>query len=188
MHHEPIMRTPGDSYNNLLETHGNVQRRFYDSQFSWTQTPAACEPVHQALRHPYNTTAPQGVLQEDFDPPIPLRVLGEAKGSMDTPDAWTHKFPQALFPRTTNQDSCGTRHSYLGYMEEGLPKTRVLLWGYGEQRRAVLDNVVFAAYPCRYAWRTRKGTDIRDGILSATRFASPQTALLPLKAQETLVL
>jgi hypothetical protein len=87
MHHEPIMRTPGDSYNNLLETHGNVQRRFYDSQFSWTQTPAACEPVHQALRHPYNTTAPQGVLQEDFDPPIPLRVLGEAKGSMDTPDA-----------------------------------------------------------------------------------------------------
>jgi hypothetical protein len=31
-------------------------------------------------------------------------------------------------------------------------------------------------------------TDIRDGVWYATRFASPQTSLLPLNAQETLVL
>ena len=64
----------------------------------------------------------------------------------------------------------------------------MLLWVYGEQLRAVLDNVVLAEYHCRYDWRTRKVTDIRDGILYATRFASPQTSLLPLHAQETLVL
>ena len=33
-------------------------------------------------------------------------------------------------------------HSYHFYVEEGLLKTRVLLWVYGEQLRAVLDNVV----------------------------------------------
>jgi hypothetical protein len=73
-------------------------------------------------------------------------------------------------------------------VEEGLPKTRVLLWVYGEQLRAVLDNVVLAEYHCRYEWRTRKVTDIRDGVWYATRFASPQTSLLPFNAQETLVL
>jgi hypothetical protein len=31
-------------------------------------------------------------------------------------------------------------------VEEGLPKTQVLLWVYGEQLRAVLDNVVVAEY------------------------------------------
>ena len=64
----------------------------------------------------------------------------------------------------------------------------MLLWVYGEQLRAVLDNVVLAEYHCRYDWRTRMVTDIRDGVWYATRFASPQTSLLPLNAQETLVL
>src|SRR5439155_22058627 len=129
-----------------------------------------------------------GLLQEDFDPPIPLLVLGEAKGRMYRTGELTHKFAQALFPRTTNQYGCVTLHSYHFSIEEGLPKTRVLLSVYGEQLRAVLDNVVLAEYHCRYDWRTRKVTDIRDGILYATRFASPQTSLLPLHPQETLVL
>jgi hypothetical protein len=51
-----------------------------------------------------------------------------------------------------------------------------------------LDNVVLAEYHCRYDWRTQKVTDIRDGVWHTTRFASPQTSLVPLNAQETLVL
>jgi hypothetical protein len=186
--HEPIVSTHGDSYKHLMETHFNVQRRLYDYQFSLTQTPAEFEQVHQTFLHIYNTTAHQGLLKEDFDPPIPLLVLGDAKGRMYTPDELTQKFSHALFPRTTNQYGCVTLHSYHFYIEEGLPKTRVLLWVYGEQLRAVLDNVVLAEYHCRYEWRTRKVTDIRDGVWYATRFASPQTSLLPFNAQETLVL
>jgi hypothetical protein len=186
--HEPIVSTHGDSYKHLMETHFNVQCRLYDYQFSLTQTPAEFEQVHQTFLHIYNTTAHQGLLKEDFDPPIPLLVLGDAKGRMYTPDELTQKFSHALFPRTTNQYGCVTLHSYHFYIEEGLPKTRVLLWVYGEQLRAVLDNVVLAEYHCRYEWRTRKVTDIRDGVWYATRFASPQTSLLPFNAQETLVL
>ena len=152
------------------------------------QTPADFEQVHQTFIHTYTTTAHQGLLKEDCNPPIPLLVLGEAKGRMYTPDELTHKFSHALFPRTTNQYGCVTLHSYHFYIEEGLPKTRVLLWVYGEQLRAVLDNVVLAEYHCRYDWRTRKVTNIRDGVWYVTRFASPQTSLLPLNAQETLVL
>ena len=44
-----------------------------------------------------------------------------------------------------------------------MPKTQVLLWVYGEQLRAVLDNVILAEYHCRYDGRERKVTDIRDG-------------------------
>ena len=73
-------------------------------------------------------------------------------------------------------------------MEHGGPQTQVLLWVYGEQLRAVLDNVVLAEYHCRYDWRTRKVTEIRDGVFYPTRFASPQGVLIPLTPQESLVL
>jgi hypothetical protein len=119
---------------------------------------------------------------------IPLVVLGEAKGRRYTPEELTRKFSRALFPRTTNPYGCVTLHSYHFYVEQGVPQTQVLLWVYGEQLRAVLDNVVLAEYHCRYDWRTHKVTAIRDGVFYPTRFASPQGALIPLTPQESLVL
>jgi hypothetical protein len=58
--HEPIVRTQGESDKNLLETHFNSQRRLCDYLFSLTQTPAACEQVHQRFIQTYNTTAHEG--------------------------------------------------------------------------------------------------------------------------------
>ena len=179
--------TKGESYLNWMETHFNVQRRLYDYQFSLSTTPMEFEQAHQAFMHLYNTTAHQGLLKEHFHPPIPFQVLGEAKGRLYTADELTRKFAQALFPRTTNQYGCVTLHSYHFYVEQGVPRTQVLLWVYGEQLRAVLDNVVLAEYHCRYDWQTRKVTAIRDGVFYPTRFASPQGTLISLNPQESLV-
>ena len=99
----------------------------------------------------------------------------------------TQKFSRALFPRTTNPYGWVTLHSYHFYVEQGGPQTQVLLWVYGEQVRAVVDNVVLAEYHCRYDWRTHKVTEIRAGVFYPTRVASPQGALIPLTPQESLV-
>jgi transposase len=186
--HKPIKSTQGQSYLNWMETHFNVQRRLYDYQFSLTTTPAEFEQVHQAFMETYNTTAHQGLLKDHCDPLIPLQVLGQAKGRLYTPDELTRKFARALFPRTTNRYGCVTLHSYHFYVEQGVPQTQVLLWVYGEQLRAVLDNVVLAEYHCRYDWRTHKVTELRDGVFFPTRFASPQGTLIPLNPQESLIL
>ncbi len=79
-------------------------------------------------------------------------------------------------------------HSYHCYVEEGLPKTQVLLWIYGNELRVVFDNVVLAEYHCRYALRHRKVKDIREGRFYVTRFASLEGSLIPLPPQEVLVL
>ena len=160
----------------------------FDYQFSLSTTPLEFEQAHQAFMELYNTTAHQGLLKDQHEPPIPLVVLGEAKGRRYTPEELTRKFSRALFPRTTNPYGCVTLHSYHFYVEHGVPQTQVLLWVYGEQLRAVLDNVVLAEYHCRYDWRTHKVTEIRDGVFYPTRFASPQGALIPLTPQESLVL
>jgi transposase len=187
IHHELIESTKGESYLNWMETHFNVQRRLYDYRFSLTTTPAEFEQAHQAFMALYNTTAHQGLLKEHFDPPIPLMVLGDAKGRIYSSEELSRKFSHALFSRTTDRSGCVTLHRYPFYVEVGVPKTQVLLWVSGEQLRAVLDTVVLAEYRCRYDWRGRQVTDIRDGIFYPTRFASPQGVLIPRHGREPLV-
>jgi len=186
--HKPMESTKGESYLHWMETHVNVQRRLFDYQFSLTTTPGEFERVHQTFIETYNTTAHQGLLKDQFEPPIPLRVLGPAKGRLYTQEELARKFSRALLPRTTNRYGCVTLHSDHFYIEAGVPQPQVFLWVYGEQVRAVLDHVVLAEYHCRYDWREHKVKDIRDGVFYATRFASPQGSLVPLTPQESLVL
>ena len=187
--HKTITGTDGESYKNLIETHFNIQRRLYDYQFSLSRTPIEFEQAHQRFLELYNSTAHYGLLQEKFEPPIPLEVLGEAKGRLYSLEELERKFSRALFPRTTNGYGCVTLHSYHFYVEEGLPKTKVLLWVYGNELRAVFENVVLAEYYCRYDLRDRKVKDLRDGhFYPHDDFASKQGSLIPLNPQESLVL
>ena len=183
----PLLSTQGESYKNLMETHFNIQRRLYDYQFSLTTTPVEFEQAHQTFMETYNTTAHAGLLKDGLHPPVPLQVLGQAQGRLYTPEELARRFSRALFPRTPNQYGCVTLHSYHFYVEAGLPKTRVLLWVYGEQLRAVLNHVVLAEYRCRYDWREHHVKEIRDGVFYPTRFASPQGTLIPLTPHESLI-
>ncbi len=186
--HETIESTKGESYQNLMETHFNIQRRLYDYQFSLTTTPAAFEQAHQTFMATYNTTAHQGLLNDQCSPPIPLQVLGEAKGRIYSAEELNRLFAHDLFPRTTNTYGCVTLHHYHFYVEQGLPTTPVLLWLSGDQLRAVFENVVVAEYRCHYDWRRRHVTNIREGVFYRTRYASAQGTLIPFNPEEPRVL
>jgi hypothetical protein len=70
-----------------METHCNIQRRLYDDQFSLARTPMEFEQCHQTFIQTYNTTAHQGLLKDRRLPPVPVEVLGTAKGRLSTPEA-----------------------------------------------------------------------------------------------------
>src|SRR5205814_8040484 len=90
--HRTIASGQGESWKNLIETHFNIQRRLYDYQFSLTTTPAELEQAHQAFMTTYNTTAHEGLLKDGLHPPMPLQVLGEAKGRRYTPEELSRQF------------------------------------------------------------------------------------------------
>ena len=184
LEHKTIVSTQGQSYLNWIETHCDMQRRLYDYQFSLASSPSDLEQRHQAFIHLYNTTAHQGLLADKRLPPILVEVLGPAQGRLYAPEVLAEKFAHAFFPRTPNRYGCVTLHSYHFYVESGVPHTQVLLWVYGEQLRAVLDNVVLAEYHCHDDGRAHKVTEIRAGVFFSTRFASPQRTLIPLNPQE----
>jgi hypothetical protein len=185
--HETIVRTQGERDLNWMETHFNIQRRLYDNQFSLMQTPAELEQRHQAFIHTYNTTAHQGLLKDRRVPPIPVAVLGTAKGRLYPQDELARVCSQGLFSRTTNRHGCVTLHSSHFYVEAGSPQTQVLLWVSGEHLRAAFENVVLAEYHCRYDWRDHQVKDIPGGVFYPMRVASPQRTLIPLTPQESLV-
>jgi Homeodomain-like domain len=185
--HETIISTQGESYQNWMETHFNVQRRLYDYQFSLARTPTELEQRHRAFIQLYNTTAHQGLLKDRRLPPIPIEVLGAAKGRLYAPDELARQFSHALFPRTTNRHGCVTLHSYHFYVEEGLPQTQVLLWMADTHLRAMFEGVVLAEYHCRYDWRDRHVTEIGAEAFHPTRFASPQGRLIPLTPADSVV-
>jgi transposase InsO family protein len=188
--HQTIVSTEGQSYMNLMETHFNVQRRLYDYQFSLTRTPLEFEEAHRRFLDLYNTTAHQGLLKEKFDSPIPLHVLGEAKGRLYTAEELDRKFNHALFARTTNRYGCVTLHHYHFYVDQGLPQKPVSLWVHGQELRAVFDSVLLAEYQCRYDLREGKVKDIRDGHFYPSPFAlrQEQGSLIELNPLDSVIL
>ena len=185
--HATIVSPQGESYLNGMETHFNIQRRLSDDQFSFARTPVELERRHQAFIQTDNTTVHQGLPQDRRFPAIPVEVLGSARGRVYTPEERARHFAQAVLPRTTNRHGCVTLHSYHCSVEEGLPRTRVLLWVAGEQWRAVFENVVLAEYRCRDDWREHQVREICDGVFYPTRFAPRQGRLIPLTPQDSLV-
>jgi hypothetical protein len=187
--HKTIISTEGQSYQNLLETHFNIQRRVYDYQLALTRTPREFEEAHQRFLNLYNTTAHQGLLKEHFTPPIPLHVLGESKGRLYPPQELLRKFAHALFVRTTNRYGCVTLHRSHFYVDQGVPQTPVLLWVSGEALRAVYDQVLVAEYPCHYDLRTRQVTHLRLGQWYPSPFAARQAqgALVERTPQDSIV-
>lgn len=77
-----------------------------------------------------------------------------------------------------------TRHHDHFSVEAGLPQQRVLLWLAGDRLRAEDERVVLAEDRGRSDWQERQVTDIREGVLSQTRFTSSQGTLIPVTPQD----
>lgn len=136
------MRTQGERSLNWRETHVHIQRRLSDDQFSLARTPGALDQRPQAFIQTYHTPAHQGLLTDPRLPPMPVEVLGTARGRTYAPEALAETFAHAFFPRPTNRDGCVTLHRHQFSVAEGLPKTPIFRWIDGEQWHAVCDTVV----------------------------------------------
>jgi hypothetical protein len=187
--HKTIISTEGQSYQNLMETHFNIQRRVYDYQLALTRTPSEFEAAPQRFLDLYNPTAHQGLLKEHFTLPIPLPVLGESKGRLSPPPELVRKFAHALFVRTTKRYGCVTLHHSHFYVDRGVPQTPVLLWVSGEDLRAVYAQVLVAEYHCHYDLRTRQVTHLRLGQWYPSPLAARQAqgALVERTPQDSIV-
>ena len=186
--HHTLGSPEDQSSMHLLETPCNIQRRVDDSQVALTRPPLACAEAHPRLLELSTTTAHQGRLTAPCASPIPLHVLGEGKGRLSPPQALERTFARALLPRTTKCSGCVTWHSYHYYVAQGFPQQQVVLWGYGQALRAVVDQGLFAASHCHDALREGKGKDRRVDRFYPRPFAARQEqgALIERNPRESM--
>jgi hypothetical protein len=185
--HITMVSPQGESWLNLMETHGNGPRRLSDYQCSLSQSPAEFAQVHRAFLETSNTTAHGGLVKDGFATPIPLVGLGHATGRLYAEAALAQQFARALFPRTTNRHGCVTLPHSHGSVAEGVSQTQVLRWVSEEQLRAVWDSLVLAEYHGRYDGHTQPVRAMCPGTLHATRVAAPPGAFSPRQAEESVV-
>jgi len=101
--HQTMVRPQGQSSLHGMATPGNLQRRLEDAQLALPPPPQEFAEAPPRFLELYNPTAHQGVLQEQFVPPLPVSGLGDSQGRLLSPQERTRKFAQALFGRTTNR-------------------------------------------------------------------------------------
>ena len=144
-----------------METHFNVQRRLYDYQFSLSTTPLEFEQAHQAFMELYNTTPIKDSSRTDVIP-IPLVVLGEAKAALYARGVDPEVFARAVSPYDEPVWLCHPQLSLLcgarGAADAGLALglRGAVAGGVGQCR--------LSRIPLQVDWRTRKVTEIRDGV------------------------
>jgi hypothetical protein len=131
--HKTRVRTQGASDLNGIETHGHIQRRLYDEQWSRARTAGDGAQRHQAFIHTEKTTAPQGRLPAQRLPPLPVEVVGAAQGRRYSQEMLVEQCAHALLPRTTNRDGGVTVQRDHVSVEAGIPKSQGIRWVDGER-------------------------------------------------------
>jgi transposase InsO family protein len=80
LQHEAIQSTKGESYQNLMETHFNIQRRLYDYQFSLTTAPLELDQLGGEGRQPVDHVGGIAVVELDV---LPLHIAKVAQALLE---------------------------------------------------------------------------------------------------------
>ena len=149
--------TKGESYQNLMETHFNIQRRLYDYQFSLVPHPGGVGATASGLHPDLQYHGPSGTPEGPATSPDPGRGIGhgaKADSIPRTPSPVSSPRPYSREPPIgmgVSPSIATTSMSRKDYPRRGFccgwPAT---------QLRAAFDHVILAEYHCRYDWRDRQ--------------------------------
>jgi hypothetical protein len=177
---EPCPIESGQSWQNLIETQFNIQRRLADAAFTQAETLTEIEDAHAAFVQLFNTTRHWAHRDRIDDRLTPVAVLDGRLGRAITPEQLRRVFRHLQFSRVVNRHGNVSIQRFYIYAERGLSQRRVTLWFYEDRLHIEYRHTLLA----RYHYRLQRGSNKIIGIsrpkLYKTAFASPQLELLEL--------
>lgn len=119
---EPCPIKPGQSWQNLIETQFNVQRRLADAKFVQAETFGEIEDAHTAFIQLFNTTRHWAHRDRTDDRLTPVAVLDGRLGCAVTLKQLRRVFRHLQFSRVVNRyGNVGIQRFYI-YAERGIVK------------------------------------------------------------------
>jgi transposase InsO family protein/transposase len=177
---EPCPIESGQSWQNLIETQFNVQRRLADAKFMQAETFAEIEDLHAAFIQLFNTTRHWAHRDRTDNRLTPVAVLDGRLGRSVTPEQLRRVFRHLQFSRVVNRHGNVSIQRFYIYAERGLTRRRVTLWFFEDRLHVEYKQTLLARYRYRLDRHSTKIGNISRPKLYRTQFASPQLELLEL--------
>lgn len=172
------------SWQSLIETQFNIQRRLVDAKFKQADTFEEIQDQHAAFIQLFNTTRHWAHKDRTDDCLTPISVLAGRLGRAVKPQKLQRVFRQLQFSRVVNRHGCVSVQRFYIYAERGLTKQRVAIWLYQDQLHIEYQQTLLARYQYRFNRKAKGISHIDNPKLYQTLFVSPQLELFELDDQQ----
>jgi hypothetical protein len=138
------------SWQNLIETHFNIQRLIGDPQFARCSDEAGLAQAHAWFIERYNSSTHSAHLHRKDGRRTPGEVLSWVRGEPMSQRQVQRGFRELLWTRTLDRAGYALVQNYYLYGERAASRQRVCLWLWDDTLRIDCRDELLASYPCTY--------------------------------------
>ena len=175
---------PHQSWQNMIETHFNIQRRLGDPLFERARNEGELQQAHMQFMDVYNSSEHFAHQKRKATMRTPQAVLCWVRGRVLSPRQISQAFRETLWNRKTNKAGYVLVQNYYLYAERALNRQRVCLWLWDDTLRIDYRDELLASYPCSYDAEQHHIKKLGEPTLHENRFANQQPQLLALAPEQ----
>ena len=172
------------SWQNMIETHFNIQRRLGDYQFSQCRTEPELQQAHAQFLQTYNNSGHWAHRKRRDGKRTPQEVLAWVRGEPLTRRQMSHAFRELLWTRTLDRAGYALVQNYYLYGERAASRQRVCLWLWDDNLRIDCRDELLASYPCVYDPEVGELRTVHEPTLHPNHFAQQQQPLFHLGQEQ----
>lgn len=172
------------SWQNLIETHFNVQRIMADHQFARCRQEDELQHEHARFLDRYNRSRHRAHLSRRDGKRTPQEVLAWVQGEPLSTRQMSRAFRELLWTRTLDRAGYVVVQNYYLYAERAASRQRVCLWLWDDTLRIDCRDELLASYPCTYDVQRGELCQVQEPTLHPNHFAQQQPPLLVVNADQ----
>jgi transposase len=175
---------PHQSWQNLIETHFNIQRRLGDAAFTRCQTEGELAQAHARFLETYNSGEHLAHQKRVEGKRTPQAVLSWGRGHIWSPRRLQMAFSSLRWQRTLDKAGFVLLQNYYLYAEKAANRQRVCLWLCDGTLHIDCQDELLASYPCVAEVFTGELRRVDEPQLHPNSFARQQPRLLELSPNQ----
>lgn len=168
---------PRQSWQSLIETQFNIQRRMADYHFAKAPTWEAVQEVHAKWVTDFNFQVHWAHRKRQDDRHSPAEVLGWVRGKWREPAELERIFYSVRFDRWIDRWGYIRFRQWRIYGERGLVGRQVVVWLSQERLTVEFREEPVAQYGVEYTAKHKQLREVKDGTLFTTQYRSAQREL-----------
>lgn len=172
------------SWQNMIETHFNIQRLIGDPQFARCSDEAGLAQTHAWFIERYNSSTHSAHQKRKDGRRTPGEVLSWVRGEPMSQRQVQRGFRELLWTRTLDRAGYALVQNYYLYGERAANRQRVCLWLWGDTLRIDCRDEVLASYPCTYDPDQKELRGVKEPTLHPNHFAQEQPVLFELGQEQ----